>query len=150
MSRRTRYQGAIVHDDQILLIKHRMHADGREYWVIPGGGLEGDEAEAACVQREMREETGLEVAVERLLLEEPAFSQDDVYQVYKTFLCRVVAGQARPGYEPEPAAAAAYSISEVGWFHLRDGSAWDAALRADPVTYPQVRKLQAALGYAPL
>src|SRR6185369_10431159 len=69
MARIVRYQGAIVQDHQLLLIQHREHASGRGYWVIPGGGQEGAESEEACVRREMLEETGLEVAVERLLFE---------------------------------------------------------------------------------
>jgi ADP-ribose pyrophosphatase YjhB (NUDIX family) len=55
--RHTRYQGAIIKDDKILLIKHTEHESGRSYWVIPGGGREADETEMACVRREMLEET---------------------------------------------------------------------------------------------
>ena len=51
--RHTRYQGAIIKDDQILLIKHTEHASGRSFWVIPGGGREPGETEMACVAREM-------------------------------------------------------------------------------------------------
>ena len=40
---------------------HRVK-NGREYYVVPGGGIEGDESpEIACV-REMLEETGLRVS----------------------------------------------------------------------------------------
>jgi hypothetical protein len=34
MSRTTRYQGAIIQDDQILLIKHTEHESGRSYWLV--------------------------------------------------------------------------------------------------------------------
>ncbi len=43
---------------------------GHSFWVIPGGGLEAGESDEECVIREMREETGLEVQVEKLLIEE--------------------------------------------------------------------------------
>ena len=43
--RHTRYQGVIIKDDHILLIKHTEHKSGRSYWVIPGGGREPDEPE---------------------------------------------------------------------------------------------------------
>ncbi len=79
MQRRIRYQGAIVREDHILLIKHRHHADGRDYWLIPGGGIEDGETEEQCVQREMREETNLEVVVERLVLEQTAWPDDQIY-----------------------------------------------------------------------
>ncbi len=57
MPRITRYQGAIIRDDHILLIKHKHREDGdeREYWVIPGGGREADETEEECVKREIQE-----------------------------------------------------------------------------------------------
>jgi hypothetical protein len=39
MNRLIRYQGAIIQNDQILLILHREHVTDRAYWVLPGGGL---------------------------------------------------------------------------------------------------------------
>ncbi len=134
MQRRIRYQGAIVREDHILLIKHRHHDDGRDYWLIPGGGIEDGETEEQCVQREMREETNLEVSVERLVLEETSYVDDQTYAAYKTFLCRPTGGEARPGHEPEPDAASVYSISEVGWFDLRDASTWDDKIKQDQIT----------------
>jgi ADP-ribose pyrophosphatase YjhB (NUDIX family) len=146
--RHTRYQGAIIRDHAILLIQHRFHGNGHSYWLVPGGGLEPGESEVECVRREMREETGLEVAVERLLLEELAHRNDRTYEVYKTYLCRPVSGEARPGYEPEPDAASAYAIAAVEWFDLRDAGAWDGAVRGDSHTHKLLLKLQMALGYA--
>jgi 8-oxo-dGTP pyrophosphatase MutT (NUDIX family) len=46
-----RYQGAIIRDHHILLLKQIEHASGRSYWQIPGGGIEPDETEEQCVQR---------------------------------------------------------------------------------------------------
>lgn len=146
MPRAIRYQGAIVRDHHLLLIKHRHHADGRDYWIVPGGGIEDGETEAQCVIREMREETHLEVRVERLLLDEAA-DVIGVYARYKTYLCAPLSGEAQPGHEPEPEAAAAYSITEVGWFDLRDETQWDKQVLADPVTYPLVKRIKHALGY---
>jgi 8-oxo-dGTP diphosphatase len=145
--RHTRYQGAILRDHHILLIKHHFHTSGQNYWLVPGGGIEPGETEEDCLRRELKEETGLEVAVERLILEEMAHPQDDTYRVYKTYVCSAVGGDAQPGYEPEPEAASAYTISEVGWFDLRDEAQWDDKIKGDPVTYPVLIKLRAALGY---
>ncbi|MGD8813612.1 MAG: NUDIX hydrolase [Anaerolineales bacterium] len=146
MARHTRYQGAIIQDHQVLLIRHRQHATGIEYWVIPGGGLDPPETEQNCVIREMKEETNLDVVIERLLFDEPEHP-DSPYAWRKTYLCRPVSGVATPGHEPEPEAAAAYSISEVRWFDLRDESNWDEDLRQDPFTYPQLIRLREELGY---
>src|SRR5512136_2943143 len=100
MTRTVRYQGAILRADHILLIQHREHATGYAYWVLPGGARESGETEEACVIREMREESHLEVAVERLLLDEPSHPTG-IYKRLKTYLCHIVSGTPAPGYEPE-------------------------------------------------
>jgi 8-oxo-dGTP diphosphatase len=128
------------------LIQHRHHPTGQSYWLLPGGGIDGDETEEECVIREMKEETGLEVRVERFLLEEPD-PPGGSYRRRKTYLCRPVAGVAKPGYEPEPEAAAAYSITAVQWLDLRDESGWEEGIKEDPFTYPQLARLRRVLGY---
>ena len=82
MERLIRYQGAIIQDDQLLLIKHHELASGREYWILPGGGREPGESEEDCVIREMMEETGLTVAVERLLMEDADLATGDLSTLY--------------------------------------------------------------------
>jgi 8-oxo-dGTP pyrophosphatase MutT (NUDIX family) len=145
--RNARYQGAIVRDHCLLLIKHRHHADGHDYWLLPGGGREDGESEEQTVRREMREETNLDVRVERLLIAQPVFGEGRLVGHLKTYLCMPVGGEASPGYEPEPDAARAYAISEVRWFDLRDPSSWDPQMIADSITYPQVQRVRALLGY---
>jgi 8-oxo-dGTP pyrophosphatase MutT (NUDIX family) len=145
--RHTRYQAAILRGDEILMIRHREHADGRSYWVLPGGGIESGETEIECVHRETLEETHLEVAVEALLLDEPPFVENGgVYQRFKTYLCRSLTGEAAPGYEPEPEASAVYAIVEVAWFDLCDESTWNASFAHDPIIAPTLRRIRAALG----
>jgi ADP-ribose pyrophosphatase YjhB (NUDIX family) len=142
----TRYQAAIVRGEEILLIKHREHKDGRSYWVLPGGGIESGETETECVGREVREETNLEVSIERLLLDEPPmFDNGGMYQRFKTYLCRPVANEPSPGYEPEPDAAALYAIVEVGWFNLADERTWNDLIANDPITAPALRRIRTAL-----
>ena len=146
MDRHTRYQGLIIQNHQVLLIKHKRHSTGQAYWVIPGGGIDGPESEEQCVIREMKEETNLEVAVDRLVYDEP-FPLEGGYKWLKTYLCTPLSGEASPGYEPEPEAAADYSISEVRWFNLQNESAWGEDLCQDPFTYPTLVRLRKTLGY---
>jgi ADP-ribose pyrophosphatase YjhB (NUDIX family) len=145
VSRVTRYQGAVIRGDHVLLVKHREHASGHEYWAIPGGGREEGETERECVQREVEEETNLTVAVRQLLLDEPN-SLDVGYQRFKTYLCVPLQGTASPGHEPEPEAAQVYAITAVGWFDLRDETTWGADVIADPFTYPLLERMRALLG----
>ena len=146
--RKTRYQGAIVRDDRILLIEHRVHATGKSHWMLPGGGREDGETEEACVLREMLEETHLEVTVERLLMEE-ATPNDRVYRERKTYLCRVTVGEASPGAEPEPEHSDVYAITDVRWLDLKDPSRWGEAITTDGKTYPELARIRQLLGYGP-
>ncbi len=146
MARHTRYQGAIIFDHHILLIQHRRHADGRTYWVFPGGGIEADESEEECVLREMKEETNLEVTIEAVLFDEPGHP-DGIYEWRKTYLCRPVSGVASPGYEPEPEASNDYAITEVRWFDLRSEEEWGEDLVKDAITYSQLVNVRERLGY---
>jgi ADP-ribose pyrophosphatase YjhB (NUDIX family) len=141
-----RYQGAIVRDDHILLIRHRERVSGHDYWIIPGGGIQDGESEAQCVQREMKEETCLDVRVERLLFEEH-WESEKGYNRAKTYLCVPVGGRARPGFEPEPEAAQLYEIAEIRWFDLRSETEWGAKVTSDAITYRLLKRVQAALGY---
>jgi 8-oxo-dGTP pyrophosphatase MutT (NUDIX family) len=60
------YQGAILGDHHLLLIEQTGHAIGHINWFLLGG-IEPSETEEHCVQREVREETGLHVRVQSLL-----------------------------------------------------------------------------------
>lgn len=146
MSARVRYQGAILRDDEILLIQHREHATGRAYWIIPGGKREAGESEPACVVREMREETNLDVRVERLLLDDSDASDKEGHRA-KTYVCRVVKGEPQPGYEPEIHASQHYGIVQVKWFDLRYPDQWDTLVRTDAITFPLMQRIRDALGY---
>ncbi len=144
MSRITRYQGAIVKDHHLLLLRHIEHATKRTYWVFAGGSIETGETEEQCVAREMFEETGLVINVERLLFTQPMNGYG--YEERKIYLCTVLEGEAKPGYEPEEEAHDLYGIMEVKWFDLRDVKVWDEDVLNERLT-PQVLELQKVLGY---
>jgi 8-oxo-dGTP pyrophosphatase MutT (NUDIX family) len=55
-----RAAGIIIHKRHILLIQR--FKDGQDYYVFPGGGVETGETEEEACAREVREETGLELA----------------------------------------------------------------------------------------
>lgn len=96
---RPRYRvavAAIILDEQkrVLLCEHtyrKFHP-----WGLPGGGLEYGESPECGVVREVWEETGLEVYVEKLLLAESA---RDFHHVGLIYLCRIVGGSFRPNLE---------------------------------------------------
>lgn len=139
--RHTRYQAVVLRDDNCLLLVRCIFADGRDWWMFPGGGREEGESEEACVIREMREETGLDVDVERMLLEQLADPPDGMYTRWRTYLCRVVAGDAAPG----GGEGDGNSLVEVMWLPLFDECAWPTVIQRDPFLYPQLQSFRAAL-----
>ena len=119
MQIKVRYQAAMIQNDHLLLLKVNDRISGQTFWVIPGGGQEANETEEACVRREVFEETHLSVEVDRLVLDEQA-PCGDFYHRNKTYRCQIMGGQARPGSEPEVDTAEHSTISEVGWFDMRN------------------------------
>ncbi len=62
---RIRVAGLLSKSNQILLISHRK--ENREYWLLPGGGVEPGESLRDALIREFYEELGVSVAVHELL-----------------------------------------------------------------------------------
>ncbi len=147
MLRTARVQGAIVRDGQVLLIQHREHNTRRGYWLLPGGAPQVGETDQDALRREIKEETHLDVDVERLLFDDAA-EPDRVYTRFKTYLCCPRAGLPRQGAEPEPDVAVIYSIVDVMWLDLRDETTWPSAIIADRWTYPLLTRLRLALDAA--
>ena len=92
------------HDKKIFLVKvtyQKSHP-----WGLPGGSLEYGEHPEEAVVREVREETGLNVSIEKLLLVD-AWRPDRVGLFY---LCRITDGTFCPSDE----------VSEFDYFSVDD------------------------------
>jgi 8-oxo-dGTP pyrophosphatase MutT (NUDIX family) len=140
--RHTRYQAAIIRDGAILLLRCAFR-DGSAYWMLPGGGREEEEEEEACVEREVREETALSVRVDGLLMDVPAEPPDGTYVRWRTYLCRVVDGEASPGGGEGSNA----ELIDVMWLPLADDRGWPGDVLGDAWLEPQLRAIRSrALG----
>jgi ADP-ribose pyrophosphatase YjhB (NUDIX family) len=100
---------AYVTDDEgrVLLVRHTYK--GKSPWGLPGGGLHPDESLEDCVRREVREEAGIEVRVERLLAAEAHYDQRLVDLM---FACKPQPSQSLDTFRPSP------EISEARFFPL--------------------------------
>jgi ADP-ribose pyrophosphatase YjhB (NUDIX family) len=85
---------AIVRDRTILLIK-RLKPPEAGCWSLPGGKVDFLERIADAVVREIREEIGVSIALERLLGVVEMVGLDDQHWVSPIYLARLVAGEPR-------------------------------------------------------
>ncbi|MDQ2674823.1 MAG: NUDIX hydrolase [Chloroflexota bacterium] len=99
--RRTEGAHTLVRDEQgrILVVRTTYLGPG---WMLPGGRVERSESPHAAAVRETREETGIEVRVERLILVD-AHRRRNVSFVYAA---TAIGGQLAPQFG---------EIAEVGW-----------------------------------
>ena len=109
--------------------------------MLPGGGREEDEAEEACVAREVQEETALHVRVERLLFDQPAQPPEGPYQRWRTYLCTVISGEAASG----GGEGANADLVDVTWLTLANDRTWPDDIRADTFLFPQLQAMRSAL-----
>lgn len=68
--RSARVRGLVEHKGCILLVKH---VGGRNRWTLPGGGGKPGETWEQALQREIKEELNLEIAVGQKLLVYPRY-----------------------------------------------------------------------------
>ncbi|PEL14970.1 DNA mismatch repair protein MutT [Bacillus wiedmannii] len=59
-----RVTGILIEDEEVLLVKQKV---ANRNWSLPGGRVENGETLEEAMIREMREETGLEVKIKKLL-----------------------------------------------------------------------------------
>jgi len=85
--------------DQLMLFRHSYRPFAP--WGLPSGFLQDGETFAESIRREIREETGLEVEVDHVLLVEPGSRPRRVDVWLK---CRALPGTARPSAEVEEVA----------------------------------------------
>ena|SRR5690625_3164355 len=87
----TRVTGLLVEDGQVLLLDQ--DTDGPRRWSLPGGRLEEGETLGDALMREMREETGIDVEVGRLLYVcDHIVSEKGLHVVHMTFEVHRVGG----------------------------------------------------------
>jgi len=77
----------IFNDAGGVLLCHRRDMD---MWNLPGGGMESGELPTEAVIREVKEETGLEVVIDRLI---GVYGKVDKDELVFSFVCRVIGGK---------------------------------------------------------
>ncbi|MGO8685922.1 MAG: NUDIX domain-containing protein [Candidatus Dormibacteria bacterium] len=120
MEPRLRVAVCLTAADRLLLVGQGKA--GHRYWLLPGGGVERGETLVEAAHRELIEETGIDVAIGRLLIVCEAIEPGGRHLVNLVFSGRARAAEpgdpgapaAAPGRLPEPVPADA-AIEEVRW-----------------------------------
>ena len=115
---RVRVCGICIEKDQLLLVQHGSTVGNKAFWAPPGGGLQYGETMQACLKREILEETGLDVEVERFLFVNE-FLQAPLHAIEFFFEVKVNGGSLSTGRDPE-AAAGVQLIERVQWLTLKE------------------------------
>lgn len=86
---------AIIEADGRYLITRRQKGHFEGLWEFPGGKLRAGETLAECLQRELREELGIEVSVGEKL-ETITWHYPDRTVILHFFRCRLAGGEIAP------------------------------------------------------
>lgn len=90
----------IILDDQNRMLLVRQHHDGKDIWMVPGGGIEAGENAKEAAAREVLEETGLEVEIGKLIWHVEEVSKRG-QRFVNFFLGRIKGGDLALGEDPE-------------------------------------------------
>ena len=111
MNKRVSARGVIVQDNEVLTMFRRKKKDDgsfKEYYVIPGGGVEDGEDLEEAVKRELKEEYNVDIKILGYL----GFEERDTTISYM-FHCEIISGIPKLG-GPE-----LYRCTEDNYYEIR-------------------------------
>lgn len=109
---RVRVAGVVVKDESVLFIKQEKN--GKEYWLLPGGGLDYGETFYNCLKREFQEELNIEIEPKEMLFLSEGIAPDlsrHIVSVY--FKAEWISGDIKLGEEMILKEAKFINISEM-------------------------------------
>jgi 8-oxo-dGTP pyrophosphatase MutT (NUDIX family) len=115
-------------EGKLLLVKQRH--EGRDIWMLPGGAIEEGETSAEAAIREVKEETGLDIKVGRLIwhIEEVSGKRGQRFVNY--FIAESVSGEAVLGSDPEFDKDSQF-LKDIGFFG-------ELEVKNIPLIYPEL------------
>lgn len=111
---RLRVCGLCIEQDRLLLVRHAGLGSKGELWIPPGGEVEQGQTVPENLEREFKEETGLEVETGPFLFVHE-YLQAPLHAVELFFKVSLKGGTLQTGYDPE-LPAGQQIIQEVKYF----------------------------------
>ena len=87
------------HEGRILMVKQ--HHEGRDIWMVPGGGIEAGENSIEAAIREAKEETGLDIEVVGVAWHIEEVSPERGQRFVNYMIGEIVGGELELGSDPE-------------------------------------------------
>ena len=114
----------MLQGEKVLLVE-RAREPLKGYWSLPGGVLEVGELAADAVRREVREETGLDIRVEKLVhvferVVRDADGATEYHYVVLDYLCTLLGGEL--GAADDAAQVAWVACGELAGWRLTEGA----------------------------
>lgn len=81
--------GAVVLDEDRVLLVQVNYGPAQGKWILPGGRVESGEVLTTAVQREVKEETNVDVEVNNLLAVRQRLMPSGLIDIYFLFRCEV-------------------------------------------------------------
>ncbi|MET4563542.1 NUDIX domain-containing protein [Lysinibacillus parviboronicapiens] len=106
--------GAVILDEnnRILLVLRKKSPESG-YWSLPGGKVDYMETIENAVIREIKEELGVDIEIERLVcVTNHIVQSEDVHYVAPTFIAHITNGKV---HNKEP-----HALEQVQWFPIDD------------------------------
>lgn len=120
---RIRIALVILKDNKILLLQH--YKNGKKYWLLPGGGLQYGETIENCAIRELKEETNLDIKLNKLLLISESIPPDKHRHIVNLyFQAIIISGKLKLGAEKP--------LNDIRFFELSELN--------ELIFYPNIKK----------
>ncbi|PSL07833.1 NUDIX domain-containing protein [Cecembia rubra] len=96
---RTRVNGILIKNEEILMVKHKMSTDSF-FWNVPGGGMKYGSSVEKNLEREFIEETGLMIKVKKFICAHE-FLEPPLHAIELFFEVEEIGGSLILGKDPE-------------------------------------------------